>query len=174
MATARNAPCPFGSGKKYKKCCLARDEAEARAQTAEAALEAEREEARRQWDAARADDARPEPDREDEDQRSSGPDWPALSPEDQRVADAWWDEVRPVYLGTQQAERCGWLLERTLAFLNEQPRLGSTQPTKRWWPAPSRPPARTPGPHFHTLSNAAPPMSARKSTPPAGPAPAQS
>ena len=26
----RNQPCPCGSGKKYKKCCLARDEAEAR------------------------------------------------------------------------------------------------------------------------------------------------
>ncbi|MEF3168618.1 MAG: SEC-C domain-containing protein [Deltaproteobacteria bacterium] len=24
----RNDPCPCGSGKKYKKCCLARDEAE--------------------------------------------------------------------------------------------------------------------------------------------------
>lgn len=27
----RNDPCPCGSGKKYKKCCLAKDEAEARA-----------------------------------------------------------------------------------------------------------------------------------------------
>lgn len=26
----RNAPCPCGSGKKYKKCCLAADEADAR------------------------------------------------------------------------------------------------------------------------------------------------
>ena len=25
--TSRNAPCPCGSGKKYKKCCLAKDEA---------------------------------------------------------------------------------------------------------------------------------------------------
>ena len=25
----RNDPCPCGSGKKYKKCCLAKDEAEA-------------------------------------------------------------------------------------------------------------------------------------------------
>lgn len=28
---ARNAPCPCGSGKKYKKCCLPKDEAEAQA-----------------------------------------------------------------------------------------------------------------------------------------------
>src|ERR1041385_5250232 len=26
MAIGRNDPCPCGSGKKYKKCCLARDE----------------------------------------------------------------------------------------------------------------------------------------------------
>ena len=26
-AIGRNEPCPCGSGKKYKKCCLAKDEA---------------------------------------------------------------------------------------------------------------------------------------------------
>ena len=25
MNVARNAPCPCGSGKKYKKCCMAKD-----------------------------------------------------------------------------------------------------------------------------------------------------
>src|ERR1017187_7891504 len=29
-AIGRNEPCPCGSGKKYKKCCLERDEAQAR------------------------------------------------------------------------------------------------------------------------------------------------
>lgn len=33
----RNAPCPCGSGRKYKKCCLAADEAAARRERAEAA-----------------------------------------------------------------------------------------------------------------------------------------
>jgi hypothetical protein len=36
----RNEPCPCGSGKKYKQCCLGKDEAaerEARAKSAEAA-----------------------------------------------------------------------------------------------------------------------------------------
>ena len=28
--TGRNAPCPCGSGKKYKKCCLRKDEEEQR------------------------------------------------------------------------------------------------------------------------------------------------
>ncbi len=30
LRTGRNAPCPCGSGKKYKKCCLANDELSAR------------------------------------------------------------------------------------------------------------------------------------------------
>src|SRR5262245_47779168 len=30
MKIGRNDPCPCGSGKKYKKCCLAKDEATAR------------------------------------------------------------------------------------------------------------------------------------------------
>jgi hypothetical protein len=34
MKTGRNAPCPCGSGKKYKKCCLSKDEAEKRASDA--------------------------------------------------------------------------------------------------------------------------------------------
>jgi len=29
-ATGRNDPCPCGSGKKYKQCCLRKDEAKAR------------------------------------------------------------------------------------------------------------------------------------------------
>jgi hypothetical protein len=33
----RNEPCHCGSGKKYKQCCLAKDEAEARQARAEAA-----------------------------------------------------------------------------------------------------------------------------------------
>ncbi len=28
MKIGRNAPCPYGSGKKYKKCCMGKDEAE--------------------------------------------------------------------------------------------------------------------------------------------------
>ena len=33
MKTGRNHPCPCGSGKKYKQCCLEKDEASARAST---------------------------------------------------------------------------------------------------------------------------------------------
>ena len=42
MAKAgRNDPCPCGSGKKYKKCCLMKDEAETQAQFSSAGLQAE-------------------------------------------------------------------------------------------------------------------------------------
>jgi hypothetical protein len=36
----RNDPCHCGSGKKYKQCCLAKDEEQARAARAKAAAEA--------------------------------------------------------------------------------------------------------------------------------------
>ena len=40
VKTGRNAPCPCGSGKKYKKCCLAKDEQERQRAVAVAAPEA--------------------------------------------------------------------------------------------------------------------------------------
>ena len=39
-APRRNDPCPCGSGKKYKQCCLVKDEAKARAARAKAAAAA--------------------------------------------------------------------------------------------------------------------------------------
>ena len=33
MKAGRNDPCPCGSGKKYKKCCLAKDQAASLTQT---------------------------------------------------------------------------------------------------------------------------------------------
>lgn len=35
LETGRNQPCPCGSGRKYKKCCLASDEAQVREATSE-------------------------------------------------------------------------------------------------------------------------------------------
>ena len=34
MSVGRNDPCPCGSGKKYKKCCFAKDEAQRSAELA--------------------------------------------------------------------------------------------------------------------------------------------
>ena len=39
MKIGRNAPCPCGSGKKYKKCCLAQDEQDRQAAVAVATPE---------------------------------------------------------------------------------------------------------------------------------------
>jgi hypothetical protein len=39
-ATGRNDPCPCGSGKKYKQCCLVKDEAKARTAREKAAAAA--------------------------------------------------------------------------------------------------------------------------------------
>jgi hypothetical protein len=134
MTIGRNAPCPCGSGRKYKKCCLDKDAAAERAQ----ALPAEKAEE----DASRAEqDARtsqqeavmqegrqwqpkatssPEPESA---ARSGEPDWPPLSPADQDLVDVWWKEVGPVYTGKGGKERFDWLLGRTLEFLDRQPRL---------------------------------------------------
>lgn len=43
MKLGRNDPCHCGSGKKYKQCCLAKDEAKERAARAQAAEKAARE-----------------------------------------------------------------------------------------------------------------------------------
>ena len=40
VRVGRNAPCPCGSGRKYKQCCLAKDEAAAAVVRAKAAKEA--------------------------------------------------------------------------------------------------------------------------------------
>ena len=126
MTVSRNAPCPCGSGKKYKKCCLEKDTAAARAaeeqlQAERAAREAEWERMRKEQDALRVED---EPFETVEGSGASRePDWPPLSPDDQELVDAWWAEVHPVYTAKRGLEKSDWLLERVLAFLNSQPRL---------------------------------------------------
>lgn len=53
--------------------------------------------------------------------RKPGP--PPLPEEDQKLVDAWWAEVSPVYMGKGGLEQAEWLLARTVAFLDEQPLL---------------------------------------------------
>jgi hypothetical protein len=50
----RNDPCPCGSGRKYKQCCLEKDEAAAREARARAAAEAPEPDAAEQATAAKA------------------------------------------------------------------------------------------------------------------------
>jgi hypothetical protein len=121
MASERNAPCPCGSGKKYKKCCLPRDEAAARAQAA-AARSAEMEERQEVPPAQVASQPPVTPDIEP-DSLPSESTWPRLSEADQQIVDAWWAEVGPVYEGKEFQKNCGWALQRVLTFLDSQPRL---------------------------------------------------
>jgi hypothetical protein len=135
MAPERNDPCPCGSGRKYKKCCLAKDEAEvasALAQAARAGQEEERrakeeaEENRKKWDAehearqaARAAEQPAVVPRDEfadyaEFQASCEEEfgWPPLPPEEQQL-----------YSSEKGPGRADRLLERVLAFLDQQPTL---------------------------------------------------
>jgi SEC-C motif len=55
----RNEPCHCGSGKKYKQCCLAKDEAAERAARAKAAEKAEKADKAEKGDTASTPDAAP-------------------------------------------------------------------------------------------------------------------
>ena len=136
MVMERNDPCSCGSGRKYKKCCLAKDEAEAAMHRAEEQRRAEAavEVVRRARDEERSasEQARvPAPvgtlDGEFVDDSAAQAalklGWPPLPAESQQLVDAWWAEVNPVYMGKDWLEQSGWLLERTVAFLDQQPQL---------------------------------------------------
>lgn len=58
-------------------------------------------------------------------EEESEPDQPSLAAEDQKLVDDWWEEVWPIYSGKGRDKKSGWLLERTVAFLDQQPRLFS-------------------------------------------------
>ena len=136
MVMEPNDPCSCGSGKKFKKCCLVKDEAEAVMQRAEEQKQAED---RRQAEAAvenirsaAAEHARASAPVENRDDKFAGDNaaraaiklgWSALSAESQRLVDAWWDEVNVVYMARGELKQVGWLLERTVAFLDEHPQL---------------------------------------------------
>jgi len=123
----RNEPCHCGSGRKYKKCCLAADEEAARTGRASAAPAdagkqlPEIEEvpppaaaADRRWGATRDDEEGGDDDGAGDDDgdlldTDAGPEdelqhefWqpppiPEATPEAQAVVDAWWKRFRPVY-----------------------------------------------------------------------------
>ncbi len=158
MHTERNAPCPCGSGKKYKKCCLAKDEAADRAKLQLAARAAEEKRLQPDEFSANADwkietpapNESPgvgpkvdlEADMEDfdlddseaaelsdfadpdlADPESGEPGWPPLAEADQKLVDAWWDRVGPVYLSREEPAKGAWMLEQAMAFLDQHPPL---------------------------------------------------
>jgi hypothetical protein len=61
MKTGRNDPCPCGSGRKYKECCLSKDEAAARTVREAAAETAAAEAPAEPAHAAAKGKARPQP-----------------------------------------------------------------------------------------------------------------
>ncbi len=152
MRTERNAPCPCGSGKKYKKCCLAKDEAADRAKLQLAARVTEEMQpqlgefsANAEWEGlAKApneslgaeaelglepdllDPESEDPDFADPDMadpESGEPGWPPLAEADQKLVDAWWDRVGPIYTGREEPAKSGWMLEQAVAFLDQHPAL---------------------------------------------------
>ena len=100
----RNDPCPCGSGKKYKKCCLAKDEQQQlrratirRDETDDLfedlpapAVEHDDEEAL----VAPAEAARLEPDDEPFVSKTISDDVPELSEQNQALVDAWWSAYK--------------------------------------------------------------------------------
>ncbi|HYG33591.1 MAG TPA: SEC-C metal-binding domain-containing protein [Clostridia bacterium] len=126
MKVGRNDPCPCGSGKKYKKCCLAKDEAlraasPPAAQTLEAETEADNEsweetetsgtfeletlpsEVEKEEEPALEEWEEPE-DLEEETAESGGFKYPRpgrklpkLPPDQEKLVEAWWGKTSPAY-----------------------------------------------------------------------------
>jgi len=141
MKPGRNSPCPCGSGKKYKKCCLEKDEAQARseAEAASKAAAADRLAEKQRWGAERArtpldvhveEEVKSDRDVPESDLYSSEfkpdifePDWPPLGDEDKKVVDVWWEEVGPLYTSDKQGQHVDSLLKRVGDFLDQHPAL---------------------------------------------------
>ena len=137
----RNSPCPCGSGKKYKKCCLAKDK-EARWETPDASLfdnesvedaddeyEGDDRDEEGEWDededwAEEEDEGHGKADRHDTwDTESPYPQidlaLPDLPEDQQAIVDRWWDDFMPIYKKRDADE----MVRRILDFMEAQPQL---------------------------------------------------
>lgn len=135
---SRNAPCPCGSGRKYKKCCLQKDQEEAR--RPKPVPDGQEPEPRPDWiphdDWGDDTEGEPEPEahrrdgyeREAHDgngRRSGSPypqidlDLPTLPEADQAIVDKWWDDFMPVYEKRDADE----MIRRIVDFMEAQPTL---------------------------------------------------
>ncbi len=136
MKIGRNDPCPCGSGKKYKKCCLATDEARQTQFHRQIAKDAASTEP--SWDLPEPealpdteDYAEPDADEDsalDPNQEPPPPvreypqvdqTLPELSPEDQALVDQWWKDALPSYKELDADE----MLSRVEGFLEAHPAL---------------------------------------------------
>ncbi len=119
----RNAPCPCGSGKKYKKCCLLRDEdIRRRKYRTETLTEEELFESIPGEDPAEEfEDFSGEDVQEPESVKLNTPDltMPEISARDRGIVDSWWEEFAPCY-SERDADA---MTERITSFMEEHPRL---------------------------------------------------
>ena len=130
----RNAPCLCGSGKKYKKCCLRKDEEEQRQKTIseyqvneETFDDLEEDEYEVGW--GEAEDAWSS----DDESEGTGSDdfefegvypqidksFPEISEAEQAIVDEWWEEFRPFYMARDADE----LIRRIVGFMEEHSTL---------------------------------------------------
>ncbi len=137
----RNAPCPCGSGRKYKKCCLEKDLAERRTPSPRAATgpeweEVENPEAQEFSDLAESPEVRAnayadEIDRKEAPvmERAPQPDpprypkpreaLPDLPAEQQALVEAWWKGFKPLFRNPDVDE----MIRRVVGFMEEHPEL---------------------------------------------------
>lgn len=92
LTCGRNDPCPCGSGKKYKKCCLARDEALVRRSAVPRQARTDERAERASSITGDASGAAPDDTGSFDSGDSSAETETELPPEVQRKADALWDE----------------------------------------------------------------------------------
>ena len=148
LKSGRNDSCPCGSGKKYKKCCLPKDEITVRRPVSSVAKPpvVERTEKRLSTagslaeepaassdevagpDSTHAEGADNNPktttleaeEEEKDEEEEEGFQHSDLSEEENRIANEWWAQVEEHYL---EKPNGGEVLSRLHAFLNEHPRL---------------------------------------------------
>jgi len=123
LKLGRNDPCPCGSGKKYKKCCLPKDQIIAVRPTAIPQSQAE-EPAARSDETSKTDVTHPneaaftpvpsEAENEGDFQH------PEISDEENRIANEWWAQVGEHYIEKPDG---GEVLCRLHAFLDGHPQL---------------------------------------------------
>jgi hypothetical protein len=137
----RNDPCPCGSGKKYKKCCLEKDLAERRelsppaatgpeweevespvaqefsdlGETPEGGANAYADEIDREEDPDMEEAPQPEPTRYPRPRE----DLPDLPVEQQALVDAWWKDFEPLFKNRDVDE----MIRRVVGFMEEHPEL---------------------------------------------------
>lgn len=132
--TGRNAPCPCGSGKKYKKCCLRKHEEEQRQKTMseyqvneESFDDLEEDEDEVGWreaeDAWSADDGSEGTGSNDFEYEAIYPQIdksiPEITEAEQEIVDAWWKEFSPFYMDRDVDE----MIPRIVGFMEEHSSL---------------------------------------------------